>query len=469
MKIRLTFLAGQRAGEQVDVSPPGGTLGRSTEAAVFLPDPSVSRQHAELSWDGKSWSLRGTSSSSTTAVDGMVLGADAAPLRASGQLRLGMVTIEYRLAEPAAVASDAASSLRAQIPPLPASVLQQLEPLQLSSVPMTARSPLPEHVPPTTPPAASAAAAAASEPPATLIRRPSPPPAASAASAAASEPPATLIRRPSPPPAVSAASEPPATLIRRPSPPPAVSAASEPPATLIRRPSPPAPQAAPALPTLAAEDDDITPTPPPLWAPHQRAAAVPPARQAAPPTLMHPVRPPPIPGTAGRPAAPPTLMSRPAVAAAAQPAVVPPLPAVEHAPTSLARDEPRAHPELVALRREHEQVCAERDKLRAAVVELAQEAETLRARQSQLQAQLQQAQKQVAASSLPTAVTAPPASPSASDAETLRLADELGDLLEQASQALRDGETSRASQRLRDASFALADFRDLFQSRAAAS
>jgi hypothetical protein len=51
----------------------------------------------------------------------------------------------------------------------------------------------------------------------------------------------------------------------------------------------------------------------------------------------------------------------------------------------------------------------------------------------------------------------------------VRLADELGDLLEQASQALRDGEASRASQRLRDASFALADFRDLFQSRAAAS
>ena len=268
----------------------------------------------------------------------------------------------------------------------------------------------------------------------------------------------------------SATLEPPATLLRRPAP-PAVSVTSEPPATLIRRPPPPAPEAAPTLPTLAAEDDDIAPTPTPVAAPHPRpAAAVHPASQAALPTLMGPVvRPGPIPGAAGSSAAPPTLIHQPVAAASAQPAVVPPRPVVEHDPASLPRDEAETHSELVALRREHEHVCAERDKLRTAVVELEQEVETLRTRQSQLQAQLQQAPKQAAASPLPIAAATPPASPSASDAETLRLADELGDLLEQASQALRDGEASRASQRLRDASFSLADFRDLFQSRTAAS
>jgi hypothetical protein len=442
MKLCLTIVTGQRAGDQVEVTAPGGNIGRSMDAAVFLPDPSVSRQHAELSWDGHDWYLRSTTSSSTTTVDGTVASGTTVRLRPSGQLRMGIVSVEYRLAEAAALDAGPSPALRAQVAPLPAAVLRQLEPLQLSSVPQTAPSPVQERLRPVSPPVVSTD----------------------------SEAPATQIRRPSPPPAVSATSEPPATLIRRPLPPPAVSAASEPPATLIRRPSPPAPHAAPALPTLAAEDDDITPTPPPLAAPPQRLdALVHPASQAAPPTLMRPVRPPPIPGTVGSPAAPPTLMHRPAMVASAKPAVVPPLPVVEHDPASLPRDEANAHSELVALRREHEHVCAERDKLRAAVVELAQEAETLRARQSQLQAQLQQAQKQAAASPLPAAVPAPPASPSASDAETLRLANELGDLLEQASQALRDGEASRASQRLRDASFALADFRDLFQSRSAAS
>ena len=463
MKLCLTIVTGQRAGDQVQVTAPGGNIGRSMDAAVFLPDPSVSRQHAELSWDGHDWYLRSTSSSSTTTVDGTVASDTPVRLRPSGQLRMGIVSVEYRLIETAALDSGPRPALRAQVAPLPEAVLRQLEPLQLSSVPQTAPSPVQERFRPIPPPAESAA----SEPPATLIRRPSPPPAESAAS----EPPATLIRRPLPPPAVAAAAEPPATLIRRPSPPPAVSAASEPPATLIRRPSAPASQADPVLPTLAAEDDDITPTPPPLAVPHQRpAVAVHPASHATPPTLMRPaVRPPPIPGTVGSSSAPPTLMHRPVAAASAQPAVVPPRPVVEHDPASLPRDEAKTHSELVALRREHEHVCAERDKLRAAVVELAQEAETLRIRQSQLQAQLQQAQKQATASAIPAVVPASPASSAASDAETLRLADELGDLLEQASQALRDGEASRASQRLRDASFALADFRDLFQSRAAAS
>ncbi len=156
-------------------------------------------------------------------------------------------------------------------------------------------------------------------------------------------------------------------------------------------------------------------------------------------------------------------MRQPAVAAAMQPAVAPPPAVAEHAPASLPREEAQARIELATVRREHEQVCAERDKLRAAVVELAQEAEALRIRQNQLQAQLLQAQQQPPEAAAPA--HSPPAATSEEDA--LRLADELGELLEQASQALRSGEASRASQRLRDASFALADFRDLFQSRAA--
>lgn len=398
MRLCLTVLAGQRAGEQLGLTPPGGSIGRSPDAAICLPEMSVSRQHADLRWDGKDWLIRGTSNSSPTAVDGTVINTAEVKLAAQGQLRLGTVLIQY--AQQKMVEGEAAAShpLRTQVAPLPAAVIRQLEPVNLAQT-----------LPPM--PGGARRTASASAP------VPAPMPAS----------PPTLIRKPvaaAPPPESIPDAAPPTMLLPKFRPPVAAPVDSPaPPPTLIR---PPSPRAGGAKP----------PPPPPA-------------------AIMRPSRPPPMPP--GDPA-PPTMIRRPAAPTqAAAPAVAPPLNAVatvEHAAAPAGLHSAPSNDELMKLLQRNEQLQSERDRLREEVAALKQELEAAHAAQRQAQAEQRPA---------PPVASPAPAADRGSGQEALRMTAELGDILEQASQALKGGDSSRAVSLIRSASFALADFRDLCQ------
>ena len=409
MRLCLTILAGQRGGEEITIDPPGGGIGRSTDCVVCLPDASVSRQHAELRWDGQGWLIRSLSNSSPTAVDSTVVTATEVRLVASGQLRLGTVPIQYVQQKAAAVVAATPVPLRAQVSALPASLIDQLEPMQFAQATPTADAG------PVAGVVSSSMSASSSQSPPTLIRRPSPA---------------------APPPMPSVGAAPPTMLlpaVRR----PVVESAQEPPATLIRRPTP-------STPAVSAK----------------------PAAPSAPPTMIRPAVPPALPRLDALDAAPPTMIRSPvqqAAAATAQPIVAPaatPVPLLEHIEAPRRSAPPPIPDESALLKRSLDEMTRERDRLRAEVTQLKQDADSLCATQTTLQEQLEERSESARASSTPS--PSAPVRPVGA-AESLRLTGELGDLLEQASQALKGGETARAGSLIRDASFALADFRDLCQ------
>lgn len=408
MRLCLTILAGQRGGEEITINPPGGGIGRSTDCVVCLPDASVSRQHAELRWDGQGWLIRSLSNSSPTAADSTVVTATEVRLVASGQLRLGTVPIQYVQQKAAAVVAATPVPLRAQVSALPASLIDQLEPMQFAQATPTADAG------PVAGVVSSSMSASSSQSPPTLIRRPSPA---------------------APPPMPSVGAAPPTMLlpaVRR----PVVESAQEPPATLIRRPTP-------STPAVSAK----------------------PAAPSAPPTMIRPAVPPALPRLDALDAAPPTMIRSPvqqAAAATAQPIVAPaatPVPLLEHIEAPRSSAPPPIPDESALLKRSLDEMTRERDRLRAEVTQLKQDADSLCATQTTLHAQLAERSESARVSSTPS----PSAPVRIGAAESLRLTEELGDLLEQASQALKGGETARAGSLIRDASFALADFRDLCQ------
>lgn len=166
--------------------------------------------------------------------------------------------------------------------------------------------------------------------------------------------------------------------------------------------------------------------------------------------------------------APPTMIRRPGppVPAAAQPALVPavaPPQLIEHAGTPLRGISTPTPDESAPLKLCIDELTRERDHLRTELAQLRQETESLRATQSQLQAQLAERPETAPLQNKQSPSPASQVDSSIDRPEALRLTGELGDLLEQASHALKSGDSSRAGALIRDASFSLADFRDLCQ------
>jgi adenylate cyclase len=74
-------------------------IGRDVDCDLFLEDPSVSRQHAEIRRDGGDWVLRDLGSTNGVLLNGEVV--REAPLRAGDQLRLGVFELAVRETGPA--------------------------------------------------------------------------------------------------------------------------------------------------------------------------------------------------------------------------------------------------------------------------------------------------------------------------------------------------------------------------------
>jgi adenylate cyclase len=95
-------------------------IGRGLGNRLILPDPSVSRRHAEVRPDAEGWSVVDCGSTNGVAVNGVAV--KEAPLRAGDRLRFGSVEVEVRqAAEPAE--EGAADDL------LNATILRRLEDL----------------------------------------------------------------------------------------------------------------------------------------------------------------------------------------------------------------------------------------------------------------------------------------------------------------------------------------------------
>jgi pSer/pThr/pTyr-binding forkhead associated (FHA) protein len=118
-RLVLRILSGKRAGEEVEVRPPGGTVGRDEDCVLILPETTVSRRHAELMWDGRGWWVEDAGSHNGTFLDQERLGPRPAPLKQRGALAFGETEIAYRAeqVEPAASLDRAAAPVsETQVP-----------------------------------------------------------------------------------------------------------------------------------------------------------------------------------------------------------------------------------------------------------------------------------------------------------------------------------------------------------------
>ena len=68
--------------------------GRQSTCDLPIPDANISRQHAELSWDGSTWSVRDLGSTNGTAVNGSKL-VGSASLMNGDQITLGTSTLIF--------------------------------------------------------------------------------------------------------------------------------------------------------------------------------------------------------------------------------------------------------------------------------------------------------------------------------------------------------------------------------------
>ena len=99
------FLSGQVAGK-LSVWPLAGPslgLGRSSRLPVCVPDPTVSKDHAEIVLRGDTYFLQDLGSRNGTRVNGVAI-TSAVPLRAGDVLSVGQVTLQVTEGEPAAQA-----------------------------------------------------------------------------------------------------------------------------------------------------------------------------------------------------------------------------------------------------------------------------------------------------------------------------------------------------------------------------
>lgn len=184
MRLQLRVVSGPQAGEQCEIEPPVGYVGRGEECALHLRDPSVSLSHLELRYQHDGWWALQRSARSPSLLDGTALGSQPAPLHVpSGVLQVGSISVEYRQEQSASLpAPDSPPTLinvRRQLPSIQHAVLQRMEPLRAAEPPpaeeapatlILRRQPATESTPAALP--LPAAQDSQPPPPPTLIRRP---------------------------------------------------------------------------------------------------------------------------------------------------------------------------------------------------------------------------------------------------------------------------------------------------------
>jgi pSer/pThr/pTyr-binding forkhead associated (FHA) protein len=91
----LIALSGHARGSRFLLNSESTTLGRSTDNEIFLDDVTVSRKHAEISRNGKNYSIRDCGSLNGTYVDGVI--QDRAELRDGMEIQIGKYRLHFFL------------------------------------------------------------------------------------------------------------------------------------------------------------------------------------------------------------------------------------------------------------------------------------------------------------------------------------------------------------------------------------
>src|SRR5947209_10688079 len=63
------FLSGSLAGNTFQITKPTITIGREPTNDIVVTDPSVSRHHAQITWNNKTWSINKIAPQNTVTVN----------------------------------------------------------------------------------------------------------------------------------------------------------------------------------------------------------------------------------------------------------------------------------------------------------------------------------------------------------------------------------------------------------------
>ena len=89
------LLIDRQSGRTYTAAAPSTVIGRErTPGGVVLHDPNVSRNHAELSFDGQGWRIRDLNSTNGTLVNDVDV--DDCALRDGDLITLGLTNLEFR-------------------------------------------------------------------------------------------------------------------------------------------------------------------------------------------------------------------------------------------------------------------------------------------------------------------------------------------------------------------------------------
>ncbi|MFM7491077.1 MAG: FHA domain-containing protein [Actinomycetota bacterium] len=91
----LIALSGPARGSRFLLNSASTTLGRSTDNEIFLDDVTVSRKHAEITRNGKNYSIRDCGSLNGTYVDGVV--QESAELSDGMEIQIGKFRLHFFL------------------------------------------------------------------------------------------------------------------------------------------------------------------------------------------------------------------------------------------------------------------------------------------------------------------------------------------------------------------------------------
>ena len=88
-------LIDHQSGRQYTASAPGAMIGRErSQGGIVLRDPNVSRRHAQLEFDGRSWHIRDLQSTNGTLVNDVDV--DECILRDGDLITIGLMNLEFR-------------------------------------------------------------------------------------------------------------------------------------------------------------------------------------------------------------------------------------------------------------------------------------------------------------------------------------------------------------------------------------
>src|SRR3989442_13685998 len=89
----LKFITGTQANNTLQIHKPTICIGRESGNDIIIPDATVSRKHAELSWQNGSWSIKNVSQQSVLTINGRPIpNGQVATLSEGDTIRLGQDT-----------------------------------------------------------------------------------------------------------------------------------------------------------------------------------------------------------------------------------------------------------------------------------------------------------------------------------------------------------------------------------------